>query len=83
MAPAMADPEAQRIANEGAQGGARHRIGAVDLPEPDEHANGEQQRQRRHDGAQHDDRITKCDAKDHHASQGGVVSDPLQRGVDP
>lgn len=79
----MTHPEAQRIADEGTQRSARHRVGPVDLPKPDQHADGEQQRQRGHDGAQHNHRITERDGNDHHASQDGVVFDPLQRGVDP
>src|SRR3546814_17981824 len=55
--PAAADPEAQAIADERAQRRARYRIGAVQFAKPDQHADREQQRQRRHDRTEPDNRV--------------------------
>ena len=67
--PAMADPVAQRIARECTQCGAGDGVRAVEVAEPDQRAHREQQRQRRHDDADHRQRIAEGD-QEHKPARG-------------
>src|SRR5690606_19789592 len=81
--PAVPDPEAQCIAEQGAQRGAGQRIRPVDVAEADQRADREQQRQRRHHDADHCQRIAEGDQE--HQSAGGdrVRTDPGNGVVEP
>ncbi len=83
VAPAPAYPVADAITGERTQRRGGNRIRPGDLAQADEHANGEQQRQRRHDGAKNDDRIAEGDQKDDRTRQHGMSGNPREGGVDP
>ncbi|MNV35750.1 hypothetical protein D3C71_1272060 [compost metagenome] len=72
VAPASPHPVADAIAGKGAERRAGHRIRTGDLAQADEHAHREQQRQRRHDRAQHDDRIAEGNEEDDRTGKHGV-----------
>ncbi len=72
VTPAPADPVADAIAGERAQRRARYGVRSGDLAQADEHAHREQQRQRRHDGAKHDDGIAEGDEEDDRTGKHGV-----------
>src|SRR5690606_26127242 len=81
--PAVPDPEAQCITEQGAQGGAGQRIRPVDVAEPDQRADREQQRQRRHDDADHRQRIAEGDQEHQPAGSDRVRTDPGNGVVEP
>src|SRR5690606_23942479 len=81
--PAVADPVADAVAQERADGRAGDRVGAVDVAQADQRADPEQQRQRRHQDAEHDDRIAERDQEDEAAGRDRVRADPGERGVEP
>jgi hypothetical protein len=81
--PAAADPEAQAVADERAQCGARHRVRAIEFAQADQHADREQQRQRRDDRAEHDHRVAERDREDHQSCGNGVRADPGDKLVEP
>ncbi|MNM88294.1 hypothetical protein D3C81_1005040 [compost metagenome] len=83
VAPAPAYPVADAITGERTQRCGCNRIRPGDLAQADEHADGEQQRQRRHDGAKNDDRIAEGDQKDDRTRQHGMSGNPREGGVDP
>ena len=81
-AEAAADPEAQRVAGEGAAGRGRERVRAGDVAEPDHHPDREQQRQRRHHDAHHRERVAERDQEHQPARRERVCADPGDEGID-
>jgi hypothetical protein len=82
-APAAADPEAQGVAEEGARGGACDGVGPVDVPQPDQCADREQQRQRRHHDPDHGQRIEEGDQEHHQPGRRRMLADPRDGRLEP
>ena len=83
VAPAPTDPVTDAIAGERAHRGAKQRVRPRQFAQPDQHAHREQQRQRRHDGAQDDHRVAEGDGEDHQPCGHGMRADPGQQVVEP
>ncbi len=77
----MADPETQCITGKGTQCRADQRIRPVDVPQTDQHAGADQQRQRGHDDAHQDQRVAERDQEDHGTGGGGIGRNPCGDAV--
>ena len=82
-APAVAHPIAARVAYQRTQGRARDGVRPRDFAQPDQHAHGEQQGKRGHDGAQDDHGVAEGDGEDHQPCGHGMRADPGQQVVEP